>query len=155
MGSLFTLLILLLLLLREEDVVDGDVHLGDSQAKQVLDPPYDVAAHSLSYLVDGPAVLDGHAQVHRRLDFTYLHRDAPALTSAANTRHGAHDAPHGLGGAAAAHPDAIYFLSRDPGNLGDDAVLERGGSALGFQRAFLLLSLVVSRLFAHTFLSSH
>src|SRR3712207_4140519 len=155
MSCLFALLLLLLLLLlREEDVVDGDVHLGDPQAKQVLYPPYDVAAHGLGYLVDGPAVLDAHAQVHRRLDLAHLHRDAPALASAAHTRHGAHDAPHGLGGAAA-HPDAVYLLSRDPGDLGDDAVLNRGGSALGFQRAFLLLSLVVSRLFAHTSLSCH
>src|SRR3712207_7790949 len=79
MGSLLALLLLLLLLLllREEDVVDGDVHLGDPQAKQVLDPPYDVAAHGLGCLVDGPAVLDAHAQVHRRLDLAHLHRDAP------------------------------------------------------------------------------
>src|SRR3712207_9402667 len=101
MGSLFALLLLLLLLLlREEDVVYGDVHLGDPQAKQVLDPPYDVAAHGLSYLVDGPAVLDGHAQVYRRLDLAHIHRDAPALASAANTRHGAHDAPHEIGRAS-------------------------------------------------------
>src|SRR5215213_7979857 len=44
------LLFLVLLLLREEDVADGDVHLGDSQTNQVLDPSYDVPAHTLSYL---------------------------------------------------------------------------------------------------------
>ena len=55
------LLILLLLLLREEDVADGDVHLGNSQTNQTLNPPYDVRAHSLSYLVDGPTVLNAHS----------------------------------------------------------------------------------------------
>jgi hypothetical protein len=30
-------------MLREEDVADGDVHLGDSQTNQVLDPSYDVS----------------------------------------------------------------------------------------------------------------
>src|SRR5215208_7190087 len=142
------LLFLLLLLLREEDVADGDVHLGDSQTNQVLNPSYDVPAHSLSYLVDGPTVLDTHAQVHRRLDLTHLHRDAPALALAAYTRHGAHDAPHSLCGGAA-HPDALYLLSRHPGNLGDNAVLDRGGAAFSFQRALLVMSAVVSRLCAH------
>src|SRR5918997_6085290 len=98
------LLLLLLLLLGEEDVVDGDGHLGDPQTNQALNPPYDVRAHSLGYLVDSPAVLNAHGQVHRRLDLPHLHRDAPAaLACAASSyaRHGAHDAPHGLGGGAA------------------------------------------------------
>src|SRR5215203_5751118 len=142
------LLFLLLLLLREEDVADGDVHLGHSQSNQTLNPHYDVRAHSLDYLVDGPAVLDAHAQVHRRLNLTHLHRDASALALAAYTRHGAHDVPHSLCGGAA-HPDALYLLSRDPGNLGDDAVLDRGGAAFSFQRALLVLSPVVSRLCTH------
>src|SRR5918999_4477928 len=121
--------LLLLLLLGEEDVVDGDAHLGDSQTNQALNPPYDVRAHSLGYLGDGPAVLDAHGQLHRRLDLTHLHRDAPALTCAASSYawHSAHDAPHGLGGAAA-HPDALYLLSRKPGDSGDDAVLDCGGA---------------------------
>src|SRR5215208_743412 len=122
------LLFLLLLLLREEDVADGNVHLGNSQTNQVLDPSYDVPANSLSYLVDGPTVLDAQAQVHRRLDLTHLTCDAPALALAAYARHGAHEAPHSLCGGAA-HPDALFLLSRDPGNLGDDAVLDRGGAA--------------------------
>src|SRR5215208_5944201 len=67
------LLFLLLHLLREEDVADGDVHLGDSRSNQVLDPPYDVPAHSLSDLVDGPTVLDAQAQVHCCLERTHLH----------------------------------------------------------------------------------
>jgi hypothetical protein len=44
--------------MREEDVGDGDVHLGDPQSNQVLDLPYDVAAHGLGYPVDDPTVLD-------------------------------------------------------------------------------------------------
>src|ERR671915_997431 len=126
-------LLLLLLLLRKEDVVDGDAHLGDSQTNQALNPPYDVGAHSLGYLVDSPAVLNAHAQLHRRLDLTHLHRDAPAALACAASSyawHSAHDAPHSLRGAAA-HPDALYLLSRDPGDSGDDAVLDCGGAALG------------------------
>src|SRR5829696_5266373 len=142
------LLLLLLLLLREEDVADGDVHLGDSQTNQTLNPPYDVPAHSLSYLVDGPTVLDAHAQVNRRLNLTHLNRDAPALALAAYARHGAHDVSYRLCGGAA-HPDALYLLSRDPGNLGDNAVLDCGGAAFSFQRALLVMSPVVSRLCAH------
>src|SRR5215210_1838862 len=142
------LLLLLLLLLREEDVGDGDVHLGHFQSNQVLDPPYDVAAHGLGYPVDDPTVLDGHGQLHRRLDLAHLHRDALTLASAADARYDAHDAPHGLRGAAA-HPDAIYLLSGDPCNLGDDAVPDRGAAALGLQRASLLL-FVAGSLLAHT-----
>src|SRR5829696_2622567 len=112
------LLFLLLLLLREEDVADGDVHLGNSQTNQVLDPSYDVRAYSLSHLVDGPTV------------------------------HGAHDVSYRLCGGAA-HPDALYLLSRDPSNLGDDAVLDCGGAAFSFQRALLVLSPVVGRLCTH------
>src|SRR3712207_3146515 len=131
------LLLLLLLLLGEEDVAAGNAPLGDSQTNQALNPPYDVRAHSLGYLVDGPAILYAHAQLHRRLDLTHLHRDAPAALACAPSSyawHGAHDAPHGLGGAAA-HPDALYLLSGDPGNLGDDAVLDRGDAEFGLQRA--------------------
>jgi hypothetical protein len=42
-----------------------------------------------------------------------------------------------------------HLLSRDPGDLGDDAVLDRGVAALGLQRAFLLL-VVAGTLFTHT-----
>src|SRR5215213_1168046 len=142
------LLFLVLLLLREEDVADGDVYLSDSQTNQTLNPHYDVRAHSLSYLVDDPTVLDAHAQVHRRLDLTHLHRDAPALALTAYARHGAHYAPHSLCGGAT-HPDALYLLSRHPGNLGDDAVLDCGGAAFSLQWALLVMSPVVSRLCAH------
>ena len=47
----------LLLLLRKEDIADGDVHLGDPQANEVLNSPYDVPAHGLSELGDRLAVL--------------------------------------------------------------------------------------------------
>src|SRR5215210_1341933 len=147
-GFCLPLLLLLLRLLREEDVGDGDVHLGDPQANQVLDLPYDVAAHGLGYPVDDPTVLDGHGQVHRRLDLAHLHRDALALACAADARYGAYDAPHGLRGASA-HPDAFYLLSGDPCYLGDDAVPARGIAALSLQRASLLL-FVAGSLLAHT-----
>ncbi len=42
-------------LLGEQGVVDGYVDLGDPQADQVLDAVYDVAAHGLGNLRDGPA----------------------------------------------------------------------------------------------------
>jgi hypothetical protein len=35
--------------------------------------------------VDGPAVYDAHARVYRRRNLTHLHRDAPALASAARS----------------------------------------------------------------------
>src|SRR5215203_2130320 len=129
-------------------VMFTSVTLGNSQTNQMLDPTYDVPANSLNYLVDGPTVLDAHAQVNRRLNLTHLNRDAPALALAAYARHGAHDVSYRLCGGAA-HPDALYLLSRHPGNLGDDAVLDRSGAAFSFQRALLVLSAVVGRLCAH------
>ena len=44
--------LVLLLLLEEEDVVDGDVHLGDSQTNQALNPPYDVPAPGAAMFMD-------------------------------------------------------------------------------------------------------
>src|SRR5215207_3918083 len=85
------LLYLLLLLLGDEDIADGDVHLGHSQTNPTLDPPYDVPAHSPSAPPAGASALDTRAQRHRRLDLPRPRRDAPALALAAYARHGAHD----------------------------------------------------------------
>src|ERR671912_2447718 len=60
-------LLLLLLLwppfLREQDVVDRDVHLRDPKAGQGLHPVYHVVAHGLGGPWDLPAVLNGHREI--------------------------------------------------------------------------------------------
>src|ERR687897_1430474 len=64
-SSSYLLLLLLLwpLFLREQDVVDRDVHLCDPKAGQVLHPVYHVVAHGLGGLRDLPAVLNGHREI--------------------------------------------------------------------------------------------
>src|SRR5918995_5564205 len=64
-SSYLSLLRLLLwpLFLREQDIVDRDVHLCDPKAGQVLHPVYHVVAHGLGGLRDLPAVLNGHREI--------------------------------------------------------------------------------------------
>src|SRR5918997_57864 len=121
------------LLLREEDVGDRHVDLGHPQAHEALDPVDHVAAHRFGELGDGLAVLGRQRQVEGSLFLPDLDRDALGLTAAG---YGAEDAAHGLRGAAA-HPDAVNLLGRDPSDLGDHAVRYGGIAALGLERAAL------------------
>src|ERR687889_2621403 len=113
--------LLLRLLLREEDVGDRYVDLGHAEANQALHPVGHVAPHGLGELGYRLAVLGRQRQVDGGLLLADLHRDPLGLASAATARDAAEDAAHGLG-AAAAHPDAVDLLRRDPGDLRDHAV---------------------------------
>src|SRR5215217_1278401 len=89
-SSSYLLLLLLLLwplFLREQDVVNRDVHLRDPKAGQVLHPVYHVVAHSLSGLRDLPAVLNGHREIGGGLLRTNLDGDAACLAPATDTGH--------------------------------------------------------------------
>src|SRR5215210_8943034 len=127
------LALLLRLLLREEHVGDRYVDLGHPQADQVLHPVDHVAAHGLGELGDGLAILGRQRQVDGRLLLTDLDGDALGL-AAAPAGYGAQDAADGLRGAAA-HPDAVHLLGRDPGYLRYHAVRDGSASALGLKRA--------------------
>src|SRR5215208_4923261 len=122
--------LLLRLLLREEDVGDRYVDLGYVKANQALHPVGHVAPHSLGELGYRLAVLGRQRQVYGRFFLADLHRDSLSLASASATaRDATDDAAHGLG-AAAAHPDTVDFLGRDPGDLRYHAVRDAGGAAL-------------------------
>src|ERR671911_1742558 len=86
-------LLLLLLLwppfLREQDVVDRDVHLHDPKAGQSLHPVYHVVAHGLGSLRDLPAVLNGHREIGGGLLRANLDGDATCLAPTTDARHGA------------------------------------------------------------------
>src|SRR5215207_2033559 len=121
--------LLLLFLLREEDVGDRYVDLGHAQAHQALYPVCHVAPHGLGQLGYGLAVLGRQRQVDSRLFLADLDRDPLGLASAAATRDAPDDAAHGLG-AAAAHPNAVDFLGRDPCDLRNHTIRDAGGAAL-------------------------
>src|SRR5215218_4259775 len=88
-SSYLSLLLLLWpLFLREQDVVNRDVHLRDPKAGQVLHPVYHVVAHSLSGLRDLPAVLNGHREICGGLLRANLDGDATCLAPAPNTGYG-------------------------------------------------------------------
>src|ERR687898_3097880 len=89
-SSSYLLLLLLLwpLFLREQDVVDRDVHLCDPKAGQVLHPVYHVVAHGLGGLRDLPAVFNGHREISGGLLRANLHRDAACLAPATAAGHG-------------------------------------------------------------------
>src|SRR5215208_3396177 len=121
--------LLLRLLLREEDVGDRYVDLRYVKADQALHPVGHVAPHGLGELGYRLAVLGRQRQVDGGLLLSHHHRDSLGLASAATARDATEDAAHGLG-AAAAHPDAVDLLGRDPGDLSDHAVRDAGGAAL-------------------------
>src|ERR671921_1391584 len=89
-SSSYLLLLLLLwpLFLREQHVVNRDVHLRDPKAGQVLHPVYHVVAHSLSGLRDLPAVLNGHREICGGLLRANLDGDATCLAPAPNAGYG-------------------------------------------------------------------
>src|SRR5215204_4192090 len=90
-SSSYLLLLLLLLwplFLREQDVVDRDVHLRDPQAGQVLHPVYHVVAHNLSGLRDLPAVLHGQREIGGSLLRANLDGDAAGLAPATDAGDG-------------------------------------------------------------------
>src|SRR5829696_1501655 len=89
-SSSYLLLLLLLwpLFLREQDIVDRDVHLRDPKAGQVLHPVYHVVAHGLGNLRDLSAVLHGHREICGGLLRANLNGDAACLAPATDTRHG-------------------------------------------------------------------
>src|SRR5919112_471018 len=129
--------LLLCLLLREEDVGDGYVYFGHAKANQALHSVGHVAPDGLGELGYRLAVLGRQRQVDGGLFLADLDRDPLGLASAATARDAAEDAAYGLG-AAAAHPDAVDLLRRDPGDPRDHAVRDAGGAPLGMQRAALL-----------------
>src|SRR5215208_6722541 len=77
------LLLLLALLLREEHVVDSDVHLRDVEAHEVLHAVDDVLANGLGDLGDRLSVLDRQRYVDRGLNLADLHGDPARLAAAA------------------------------------------------------------------------
>src|ERR671912_2222487 len=84
-SSLYLLLLLLLpLFLREQDVIDRNVHLRDPKAGQVLHPVYHVVAHGLSGLRNLPAVLNGHREISGGLLRANLDGDAACLAPTTN-----------------------------------------------------------------------
>src|ERR687890_2346798 len=90
-SSSYLLLLLLLLwplLLREQDVVNRDVHFRDPKAGQVLHPVYHVVAHGLGGLRDLPAVLNGHREIGGGLLRANLDGDATCLAPATDAGHG-------------------------------------------------------------------
>src|SRR5215213_5797189 len=93
-SSYLSLLLLLLwpLFLREQDVVNRDVHLRDSKAGQILHPVYHVVAHGLGGLRDQPAVLNGHREICGGLLRANLDGDAACLTPTTDTGHAARHA---------------------------------------------------------------
>ena len=155
LGPLFLLarlpLHLLLLLqlwsfLWELDIIYCDVYLCDSQAGQVLDPAYHVAAHLVSGLGDWYTILYGHREIEGRLLFPDLSGDAAGeapATARAATAHGARyasqEASYGRGGAAA-HLYLLDLLSGDTGYLSD------GGVSDGCATTLLALSLLAHAL---------
>lgn len=142
LALLLLLLLLLALLLREEHVVDGDVHLGDPQTYEILDPVYDVPADGLRNLRDAPAVRNGRRDIYRGLDLPDLDGDpAGFAAAAAHTGDAAQQAADGLGGAAA-HPNAVYLLRRNSRDLGDHAIFDARRAPIGMERAVLLGPLV-------------
>src|SRR5829696_22434 len=119
--------LLLGLLLREEYVGDRYIDFRYAKANQALYPVGHVAPDGLGELGYRLAVLGRQRQVERGFLLAHLHRDPLGLAAA---RDGAEDAAHGLG-AAAAHPDAVDLLGRDPCDLRDHTVRNAGGAALG------------------------
>src|SRR3712207_4435950 len=117
-------------LLRELDVVDGYVDLGDPQADQVLHAVDHVAAHRLGDLRDRHAILDGHREVYGRLLLTDLDRDAATEVAPARATagHALQETPD-CGGRATAHLDFLDLLRRDAGDLGDHGVAYGGAAA--------------------------
>src|SRR5215208_6292633 len=92
-SSYLSLLLLLWpLFLREQHVVDRDVHLRDSKAGQILHPVYHVVAHGLGGLRDQPAVLNGHREIGGGLLRTNLDGDAACLAPTTDTGHAARHA---------------------------------------------------------------
>src|SRR5829696_2986637 len=93
-SSSYLLLLLLLwpLFLREQDVVDRDVHLCDPKAGQVLHPVYHVVAHGLSGPRDRPTILHGHREICGGLLRANLDRDAACLAPTTDTGHAARHA---------------------------------------------------------------
>src|SRR5215216_3982646 len=89
-SSYLSLLLLLWpLFLREQDVVDREVHLRDPKAGQVLHPVYHVVAHGLGGLRDQAAVLNGQREIGGSLLRTNLHGDAACLAPTTDAGHGA------------------------------------------------------------------
>src|SRR5215210_188341 len=88
-SSYLSLLLLLWpLFLREQDIVDRDVHLCDPKAAQVLHPVYHVVAHGLGGLRDQPAVLNGHREICGGLLRANLDGDATCLAPATDAGYG-------------------------------------------------------------------
>src|SRR5215203_1862173 len=88
-SSYLSLLLLLWpLFLREQDVVNCDVHFCDPKAGQVLHPVYHVVAHGLADLRDLPAVLNGHREIGGGLLRAKLDGDAACLAAATNAGDG-------------------------------------------------------------------
>ena len=92
-------MLLLLLRPREEDIIDSYVDFRNPQSHQVLDSPYNVAAHRFGDLRYGPAVLYGQREVDGGLLFADLHRDAAG--GARPSSHAVEDSTDGAGGATA------------------------------------------------------
>src|SRR5215210_9430986 len=88
-SSYLSLLLLLWpLFLREQYLVDRDVHLCDPKAGQVLHPVYHVVAHGLGGLRDQPAVLNGHREICGGLLRANLDGDAACLAPATDAGYG-------------------------------------------------------------------
>src|SRR5215212_4484979 len=92
-SSYLSLLLLLWpLFLREQDVVDREVHFRDPKAGQVLHPVYHVVAHGLGGLRDRPAVLNGHREICGGLLRANLDGDAAGLAPTTDAGHAARHA---------------------------------------------------------------
>ena len=113
------------------DIVNNNVDALDTQASHALYSIHDVAADSLSELVDGHAVLsgDGNLDASGALCYLYVYALADVLGS---TERLANIADH-AGAAATQGIHAGNLAGCDAGNLGDHDIIDGGGAVLGFQ----------------------
>src|SRR5699024_4425136 len=119
------------LFIRQLDVVDNHVHALDIQARHALDGVDDVAADSLSQFVDGDTVFRDDGDLHGGHAFFY--RDGDSLADVFIAAEGLTDGAYQAGAAATEGSNAGYLTRSDAGDLGDNSIIDGGGTVLGFQ----------------------
>src|SRR5699024_2032832 len=119
------------LFIRQLDVVDNHVHALDIQARHALDGVDDVAADSLSQFVDGNTVFRDDGDLNGGHSFFY--RDGDTLADVFIAAEGLTDGAYQAGAAATEGSNTRYFTRSDASDLGDNSIIDGGGTVLGFQ----------------------
>src|SRR4051812_20508484 len=122
--------LLLVVVVRDEDVVDADVDLGNLEAGHPLDRGDDVAANGLSQVGDRHAVLDDDVEVDGGLALADLDGDALGDVGAAGAGNALTKGTEGTGAAGAEVVHPVHLTGGDAGDLADHTVGD-GGLALG------------------------